>query len=506
MLRKIRKKDIDYLHEKLNNLSDKDRKLYHPHPFTKEALTELLTKDYDYYFVLEKNGKIVGYSMLRTFNKYEIPTYGQVLWEKHRGKGYGSEILIETLKEAEKIGFNSVKLKVYPHNKVAYNLYIKHGFKEIGTEGKEIWMEKKLDIDHKGKEIFKKMKKEIKIENKIIGENHPVFIIAEAGVNHNGDINMAKKLIDAAVEAKADAVKFQSFKAEKLNTKNAPKANYHIETTGEKGSWFDLLKSQELSKRDHEIIKNYCNEKKIIFLSTPYDEESADLLDKLGVHAFKIASTDLTNLPLLEHIAKKKKPIILSTGLSNYSEIKEAIDTIKNEGNNDIIVLQCTADYPAEIEDANLSVMNYIKKKFDVLVGYSDHTLNDILPIASTIQGSCLYEKHFTLDRSLPGPDHRTSAEPEELKQIIKKIRLSETVMGNIRNKPAKSEIKNINRLRKSVVAAINIKEGEVFTRDKLLIKRPGTGLHPRNLKKLLNKKAKRDIKKDELLNFEMVE
>ena len=354
--------------------------------------------------------------------------------------------------------------------------------------------------------MLKKMKKEIKIENKTIGENHPVFIIAEAGVNHNGNMDMAKKLIDLAVDIKADAIKFQSFKAEKLNTKNATKADYHIKTTGKKGSWFDLLKSQELSKEDHKTLFKYCNKKGIIFLSTPYDEDSSDLLDKLEVSAFKIASTDLTNLPLLEHIAKKKKPIILSTGLSNYSEIKEAIDTIKNQGNEDIIVLQCTSDYPAKIEDANLSVMNHIKKKFDVLVGYSDHTLNDILAIASTIQGSCLYEKHFTIDRTLPGPDHRASVEPKELKKIIKKIRISETVMGDIKNKPAKSEIKNINKLRKSVVAAKNIKKGEVLTRDKLFIKRPGTGLHPRNLKKLLNKKAKRNIKKDELLNFEMVE
>jgi len=324
-------------------------------------------------------------------------------------------------------------------------------------------------------------------------------------VNHNGDIEMAKKLVDAAVEAKADAVKFQTFKAEKLNTRNAPKAKYHIETTGKKGSWYDLLKSQELSDEEHRILYDYCRSKAIIFISTPYDEDSADMLEKLGVPAYKIASTDVTNIPLLEHIAEKKKPVILPTGMSTYAEIGEAIKAIKEKGNDKVVVLQCTANYPARIEDANIVVMNEIRRKFDVLVGYSDHTTGLVLPVAATVLGSCLHERHFTLDRNLPGPDHRASIEPDELKQMVIDIRLAEKCMGSTRNKPARCELENIPKLRKSVVAAANIKKGTRITARMVCVKRPGTGMHPRHLREFIGKKALKDIKEDELLTFKMV-
>lgn len=345
----------------------------------------------------------------------------------------------------------------------------------------------------------------IRIGNKKIGEGHPVFIIAEVGVNHNGDIELAKKLIDKAVEANADAVKFQTFKAEKLNTRKAPKAEYHLETTGNEGSWFDLLKSQELDQQTHFILADYCRSKGIIFLSTPYDEDSADMLEKIGVPAYKIASTDLTNILFLKHVARKNKPIFLPTGLCNYQEIEEAIDCIRKEGNNQIVVLQCTANYPAEIKDANLVVMNEIKKRFDVLVGYSDHTPGMVLPIAATAQGSCLHEKHFTLHKELPGPDHRASIDPEELAEMVNLIRVTETCIGQVENKPTESEKNNIFKLRKSVVANIDISLGTIITSEMITAKRPGTGLHPRHIYDFIGKKAVKEIKEDELLDFSMV-
>lgn len=347
---------------------------------------------------------------------------------------------------------------------------------------------------------------EITIGDKKVGPGHPVFIIAEAGVNHNGDLALAKKLIDRAVEAQADAVKFQTFKAEKLNTRQAPKANYHLETTGQEGTWFDLLKSQELDRETHLLLSNYCREKKIIFLSTPYDEDSADMLEEIGVPAYKIASTDLTNLPFLKHVAKKGKPIILPTGMGSYEEIEEALKAMREEGNNQLIVLQCTANYPAEIKNANLVVMNEIERKFGVLVGYSDHTPGLVMPIAATVRGSCLHEKHFTLDKTLPGPDHRASIEPDELVEMVKSIRAAESSIGLVENKPTESEKENIPKLRKSVVAKVDIPSGTTITPEMVTAKRPGTGLHPRHLYDFIGKRAVREIKEDELLAFSMVE
>ncbi|HLD00371.1 MAG TPA: N-acetylneuraminate synthase [Candidatus Nanoarchaeia archaeon] len=347
---------------------------------------------------------------------------------------------------------------------------------------------------------------EITVGNRKIGDGHPVFIIAEAGVNHEGNLETAKRLIDVAVEAGADAVKFQTFKAEKLNTRTAPKAQYHIETTGQGGSWFDLLKKEELTEEMHYLLADYCRKKGIMFLSTPYDEDSADLLEKLGVPAFKIASTDLTNIPLLEHVAKKQKPIFLPTGMGSYAEIEEAINTIRNQGNNNLVVLQCTANYPAEIKNANLAVLSEIRRRYTVLVGYSDHTLSEVIPIAATVSGSCLHEKHFTLDKNMSGPDHRTSCNPEELKQLVKHIRLAETCVGNVESKPTKSELENIPRLRKSVVANTNIPQGTIITRSMLAAKRPAAGLHPRHLYDFLGKKAKVNLVEDEFMAYDKVE
>jgi N,N'-diacetyllegionaminate synthase len=349
-------------------------------------------------------------------------------------------------------------------------------------------------------------KMEVKIGNKMIGDGHPVFIVAEAGVNHEGNIEIAKKLVDYAVSCGADAVKFQSFKAEKLNTRNAPKAQYHIETTGTEGSWFDLLKKEELTTEMHHILADYCKQKNIMFLSTPYDEDSADLLDSLGVPAFKIASTDLTNIPLLEHIAKKGKPIIIPSAMGSYHEIEEAINCVRKHGNEKIIVCQCTGNYPARISDANLLVMPEIRRRYKVLVGYSDHMPTDVLPIAATVLGSCYHEKHFTLDKNMQGPDHRTSIDPIEFKQMVNHIRLAEKCLGDPNNKPTKSEKDNIPRLRKSVVANKKIIKGSVITQDMVTAKRPATGLHPRHVKDFIGKKLNIDINEDELLDFKMID
>jgi len=269
-----------------------------------------------------------------------------------------------------------------------------------------------------GREIGMKTK----IGDKLIGEEEPCFIIAEAGVNHNGSIELAKKLIDAAKDAGADAVKFQTFKTENVVVKDAQKAEYQKETTGE-GSQYEMIKKLELTEEDFRELADYAKEKDIMFLSSPFDKESVDLLNELDVPAFKVGSGEITNLPLLRYIAKKEKPIILSTGMSTLGEIEEALDVIRSEGVEDIILLHCVSNYPARIEDVNLRALGTLKQAFKLPVGFSDHTLGITAPIAAVALGACVIEKHFTLDRNLPGPDHKASLEPEELKEMAKAIR-----------------------------------------------------------------------------------
>ena len=266
--------------------------------------------------------------------------------------------------------------------------------------------------------------KAIKIGNKNIGTGLPVFFIAEAGVNHNGSLKIALKMVDVAKNCGADAIKFQSFKTENLILPQAPKSKYHIETTGsdKKQTWFNLLKTQELSFEMHKKIIKYCKKRKIIFLSTPYDEESVDMLEKLNVEAYKIASTDNTNLPLLNYIAKKRKPMFISTAMTNIREVQDAVKCVKKYIPNKFVLLQCTGNYPSKNLDSNLKVMLTYKKKFRCLYGYSDHTLDFINPVAATALGASVYEKHFTLDRKLDGPDHRMSLLPSELKRTIEII------------------------------------------------------------------------------------
>ena len=337
---------------------------------------------------------------------------------------------------------------------------------------------------------------ELRIQNKMVGMGHPLFFIAEAGVNHNGSLDLGKKLIDIAVEAKADAVKFQTFKTENIITADAPKSTYHLETTGSDAdqTWFELLKTQEMSKNMHIELIDYCIKKKIIFLSTPYDEESVDLLDSLDVPAFKIASTDTSNIPLLTYIAEKKRPMILSSAMATMDEVENAVNVIINTGLTKIGMLQCTGNYPCKISDSNLRVMNTYKEKLQCIVGYSDHTPDMVNPIAATAMGAKIYEKHFTLDRSLPGPDHRMSLNPDELKKTIQSIRDTELALGDSIKKVLESEKENRDKLRKSIVSTKNINRDEIISNEMIGIKRPGHGIQPKDFNRIIGKKALTDI------------
>ena len=347
------------------------------------------------------------------------------------------------------------------------------------------------------------MESEIRIYNRIIGEGRPVFIIAEAGVNHNGDIELAKKLIEVAKDAGADAVKFQTFKTEEIIIPDAPKSTYHFETTGLTGTWFDLLKTQELDREAHKILIGHCKKIGIMFLSTPYDEESADMLEELGLPAFKIASTDANNIPFLQYLASRKIPLILSTAMCSLEEVRESVDAIRSSGCDDLILLHCTANYPSALEDSNLQAMLTMKKDLNVMVGYSDHNPGYINPIAAVALGAVVYERHLTLDKGLYGPDHRSSLEPYELKNMVNDIRRTEAALGSPEKRPLDSEKENRVKLRKSVVARIDISPNTILTRDMLATKRPGTGLAPVFLDSLIGEKAVTFLQKDSLVKME---
>jgi len=345
------------------------------------------------------------------------------------------------------------------------------------------------------------MKKMIKIENRYISEDYPTFIIAEAGVNHNGSLELAKKLVDVAKEAGVDAVKFQTFKTEKVVSKFAPKAEYQIKNTGNNESQYEMIKKLELTEEEFIELYKYTKEKGLIFLSTPFDFESADFLEDL-VPAYKISSTDLTNLPFLEYIAKKGKPIILSTGMATLGEIEEAVNTIKKY-NEDIILLHCITNYPADFEELNLRAIKTLKEAFKLPVGYSDHSLGIYAPIAAVTLGAIVIEKHFTIDKNLPGPDHKASLNPEELKEMVKAVRLTEKALGDGIKRPTFSEEKIKKVARKSLVANVDIPKGSIIKREMVTIKRPGIGIEPKYLDVVAGKRARRDIKKDEVLRWE---
>ncbi len=345
------------------------------------------------------------------------------------------------------------------------------------------------------------------IGNKRVGENAPCLIIAEAGSNYNGSLEIAKKLVDAAVEAHADVVKFQTFKADLIVTKTTPKAEYQRQGDGDSQSYYDLLKWLEIPDEDWRKLKQYCGQKGIIFMSTPHSGEwSVNLLEELDVPAYKLGSGDLTNLPFLEYIAKKGKPMIISTGMAVMEEIKEAVDTIHAAGNNQIAVLQCTTSYPLEIENVNLRAMDTIQKEVGTMVGFSDHTLGNEAALAAVARGAKIVEKHFTIDKNLPGPDHKASATPEEFKQLVQSIRKTEKSLGSAEKKPTPTEQEIARIARKSIIAAEDILAGTSITEDMLIIKRPGTGIKPKYVKEVEGKRAKEDLIKDTIISWEMLE
>ncbi|MDA9085929.1 N-acetylneuraminate synthase [Methylophilaceae bacterium] len=329
-----------------------------------------------------------------------------------------------------------------------------------------------------------------------------VKIIAEIGVNHNGDITLAKKLIDEAKKSGADCVKFQTFKADSLVTKTAKKAQYQNLNYDSDESQYMMLKRLELTPEMHKEIILYCEEKNIEFLSSGFDIESIDFLSKLGQKIFKIPSGEITNFPYLRHLGTISKSVILSTGMSNLNEIKDAIQILESGGleRKHITVLHCTSEYPAPLNEVNLNAMNEIKNKLHVSVGYSDHTAGIEVSLAAVALGAEVIEKHFTINQALPGPDHKASLEPKELKLMVKLIRNIEVALGEPIKQASKSEIKNMAIVRKSIVAKNKIEIGEIFTKNNLTTKRPGTGISPIKWDFVIGQKASRVFDIDELI------
>lgn len=330
------------------------------------------------------------------------------------------------------------------------------------------------------------------------------IVIAEAGVNHNGDMSTANKLIEAAALAGADIIKFQSFKAEKLTIRNAKKADYQIATTGDTENQYDMLRKLELSAVHHQLLISECQRHNIAFLSTAFDSDSFDMLVEMGVKQVKIPSGELTNLPLLRHMTRLGLPVMLSTGMATLGEIEVAIEVIEKAGTSrDLItLLHCTTEYPTPMQDVNLRAMISMRHAFGLSVGYSDHTTGIEIPIAAVAFGASIIEKHFTLDRNLPGPDHKASLEPHELKAMVDAIRNVEVALGDGVKRPSASELKNKLIARKSLVAIRDIRAGDEFTVDNVGTKRPGTGISPIRWDEVMGRVAPRDFKVDELIEL----
>lgn len=327
-----------------------------------------------------------------------------------------------------------------------------------------------------------------------------VFIIAEAGVNHNGDIMLARKLVDAAKNACCDAVKFQSFKADRLVTKTAARAQYQIENTNSSESQYEMLKRLELSYDDHVELMSYCKRSNIVFISTPFDEESADMLDNLGMTLFKVSSGDITDKYFLKHIARKQKPVILSTGMSTMEEIEEALEWIYEEGNRNITLLHCTSCYPTAFEDANLDSIKTLRHAFNVKVGFSDHTPGIEAPVAAVALGAEVIEKHITLDRNMNGPDHKASLEPYELSKMVGYIRNIEKALGNGLKCPVQKELHIREAARKYIVTSREIYKGQIISADMLCAKRTGGGIEPGEIDSIAGCKATRNLAEGHVL------
>lgn len=328
------------------------------------------------------------------------------------------------------------------------------------------------------------------------------FIIAEAGVNHNGKVDLALQLVDKAVEAGADCVKFQTFITENEMVRDAEKAEYQKDSTGDTETEFEMVKKLELSFEEFRQIKAYCEQKNILFLSTPFDLDSIDFLESLDIFCWKIPSGEITNLPYLKRIAETKRDIIMSTGMCELDEIRQAVRILKENGAGKITLLHCNTEYPTPYEDVNLQAMDTLHKEFQLEIGYSDHTSGIEVPIAAVARGAAVIEKHFTLDRNMEGPDHKASLEPHELKKMIISIRNIEKALGDGEKKPSNSERKNISVARKSIVAKKAIRKGEQFTEENLAVKRPGTGINPMRWNEIVGLYAKKDYVEDEQISL----
>jgi len=329
-----------------------------------------------------------------------------------------------------------------------------------------------------------------------------VYIIAEAGVNHNGSIEVAKKMVDVAKESGVDAIKFQTFQAEKMVTARSSKAEYQKKGTTEGESQLEMLKKLQLSQEEFILLRTYCEQIGIEFLSTPFDLESLAFLYRIGLKRWKIPSGEITNLPYLIKIAETKQPAILSTGMATMEEVEAAVEVLNKYGVKEITLLHCTTEYPTPFEDVNLKAMLTLKEHFNMSVGYSDHTMGIEIPMAAVAMGATIIEKHFTLGRNMEGPDHKASLEPDELKAMVSAIRHIEVAFGDGVKKPARSERKNVEIVRKSIVASKKIKQGELFNEANLTVKRPGIGISPMKWFDVLGKRSLRDFEEDELIEL----
>ena len=342
------------------------------------------------------------------------------------------------------------------------------------------------------------------IENYEIGGPN-TFIIAEGGVNHNGDIDLAKTLIDEAVKAHADAIKFQTFITEELVTDYAPKAKYQERLTDKNESQFEMIKKLELSFEAFQELQNYANNRGILFLSTPFDLQSVEFLSKLNIAAYKVGSGDMNNILLLERIVEEKKPILLSTGMATFDEIREIYEFLQKKGVRKLLLFHCVTNYPTPFKDLNLNLISTLKSKFNIPIGYSDHSTGIVIPQLAVAAGAKAIEKHFTLNKDLPGPDHKASLEPEEFKSMIEAIRFTEQVLG--KSEKIISDVEEQNRIvaRKSIVAKKEIPEGVILSKEDLGVKRPGDGLAPKYIYKIIGKKTKKRIKKDMQIHWDML-
>jgi N,N'-diacetyllegionaminate synthase len=346
----------------------------------------------------------------------------------------------------------------------------------------------------------------LKLCNKNVGEKQPIFIIAEAGVNHNGDIRVAKELIRQAKACGADCVKFQTFKAERIVTNKSAKAAYQLKTTNPVESQLDMLKKLELSEENYEQLIKTCIEEDIIFLSTPYNIEDVDFLEDLGVQAFKVASGQAVEPAFLEYMARKNKPILLSTGMCTLAEVDVAVRAVRETGNDQLVLFQCTTNYPSAIEETNLRAMITMRNAFDVLVGYSDHTEGLTAAIVAVALGASVIERHFTLDKSLPGPDQSSSSDPQEFTKLVREIREAEKCLGSALKTPSSAEVVNATVMRRSIVASQDITVGSVFSLENVTLKRPASGLMGNQLAYILGRKAATNISAETCIDFGMVQ